>query len=90
MDLLKFFTILAVLPFQWGLGQEDQFDVMNITNVPFPSSSLVGATINVTQNQEISEFTVCHRYQFYWHERAAFQRSSFGRSRSGGRLLAMT
>ena len=26
----------------------------------------------------------------YWHERAAFQRSSFGRSRSGGRLLAMT
>ena len=25
-----------------------------------------------------------------WHERAAFQRSSFGRSRSGGRLLAMT
>ena len=27
---------------------------------------------------------------FNWHERAAFQRSSFGRSRSGGRLLAMT
>ena len=26
----------------------------------------------------------------FWHERAAFQRSSFGRSRSGGRLLAMT
>ena len=25
-----------------------------------------------------------------WHERAAFQRSSFGRHRSGGRLLAMT
>ena len=25
-----------------------------------------------------------------WHERAAFQRSSFGRSNSGGRLLAMT
>ena len=25
-----------------------------------------------------------------WHERAAFQRSSFGRSRSGCRLLAMT
>ena len=25
-----------------------------------------------------------------WHERAAFQRSSFGRSRSGGRLLATT
>ena len=22
----------------------------------------------------------------YWHEHAAFQRSSFGRSRSGGRL----
>ena len=30
-----------------------------------------------------------YRDQF-WHERAAFQRSSFGRSRSGGRLLAMT
>ena len=28
--------------------------------------------------------------KFNWHERAAFQRSSFGRSRSGGRLLAMT
>ena len=26
----------------------------------------------------------------YWHERAAFQRLLFGRSRSGGRLLAMT
>ena len=26
----------------------------------------------------------------YWHERAAFQRSSFGPSHSGGRLLAMT
>ena len=25
-----------------------------------------------------------------WHERAAFQRPSFGHSRSGGRLLAMT
>ena len=25
-----------------------------------------------------------------WHECAAFQRLSFGRSRSGGRLLAMT
>ena len=31
-----------------------------------------------------------HRYVVFWHERAAFQRSSFGRSRSGGRLLAMT
>ena len=29
-------------------------------------------------------------YRANWHERAAFQRSSFGRSRSGGRLLAMT
>ena len=27
---------------------------------------------------------------YFWHERAAFQRLSFGRSRSGGRLLAMT
>ena len=26
----------------------------------------------------------------FWHERVAFQRSSFGRSHSGGRLLAMT
>ena len=29
-------------------------------------------------------------FYYYWHERAAFQRSSFGPSRSGGRLLAMT
>ena len=28
--------------------------------------------------------------QLFWHERAAFQRSSFRRSRSDGRLLAMT
>ena len=90
MDFLNFFASLLVLPFQCGHGQEEQFDVLNISNVPFPSSSLIGAAINATQNQEISEFTVCHRYQFYWHERAAFQRSSFGRSRSGGRLLAMT
>ena len=30
------------------------------------------------------------KWRDFWHERAAFQRSSFGRSRSGGRLLAMT
>ena len=36
----------------------------------------------------LSRFNI--RVMDYWHERAAFQRSSFGRSSSGGRLLAMT
>ena len=65
MDFLKVFASLVVLPSQCVLGQEEQFDVLNISNVPFPSSTLIGATINATQNQEISEFTVCHRFQFY-------------------------
>ena len=36
-----------------------------------------------------TKFTILFHF-FFWHERAAFQRSSFGRSRLGGRLLAMT
>ena len=42
----------------------------------------------VTQGPQI--FTRDTYHTNNWHERAAFQRSSFGRSRSGGRLLAMT
>ena len=65
MNFLNFFASLVFFPSQWVLTQEEQLDVLNISNVPFRSSSLFGATINATQNQEISEFTVCHRFQFY-------------------------
>ena len=67
MNFLNFFASLVFSPSQWGLTQEEQLDVLNISNVPFRSSSLFGATINATQNQEISEFTVCHRFLFNSH-----------------------
>ena len=38
-----------------------------------------------SQHNNFKGFLVC-----FWHERVAFQRSSFGRRRSGGSLLAMT
>ena len=47
-----------------------------------------------TLRSKLAEVKVKHfftsRKYGNWHERAAFQRSSFGRSRTGGRLLAMT
>ena len=54
-----------------------------------PSSSLTEVEIGVEVGVKI-EVVVKVILASFWHERAAFQRSSFGRSRSGGRLLAMT
>ena len=51
-------------------------------------------TFSITSLHLVMQFAPsplwCWCYTFFWHERAAFQRSSFGRSRLGGRLLAMT
>ena len=64
MDFFKKILTWIVLPRAFGDSLE-HFDVLSIANVPFPSSGgLIGATLNVTYHQDISEFTVCHRFQF--------------------------
>ena len=40
----------------------DQFEVLRISNVPFPHSEDYAATIKGTYHKEITEFTVCHRF----------------------------
>ena len=63
MFFIKIILSVVILPWAHGNGS-DQFDVMSITNVPFPLSfGIVAATLNATQEQEISEFTVCYRFQ---------------------------
>ena len=39
-----------------------EFDVISITNVPFPSSSDPAASISVPYSHEIPEFTICYRF----------------------------
>ena len=39
-----------------------EFDVISITNVPFPSSSEPAASISVPYSHEIPEFTICYRF----------------------------
>ena len=41
----------------------NELDVLRIADVPFPTSSDFGAVINATRQQQISEFTVCYRFQ---------------------------
>ena len=42
---------------------QEQFDVLKITNVPFPSSSVFAVSLNATHDKDIVEFTVCYRIQ---------------------------
>ena len=48
-----------------GIAAEDtHFDVLKISNVPFPKSGWreFPARINATFHKEIAEYTVCHRF----------------------------
>ena len=41
----------------------EEFDVLRIEDVPFPTSYADNAAvINITHSQKISEFTVCYRF----------------------------
>ena len=42
---------------------EDQFDVLSMTNVPFPSSDSWAALTNASFDKDIIEFTICYRFQ---------------------------
>ena len=40
---------------------QENFDVLRIENVPFPSSSEFAASVDADFDKNISEFTVCYR-----------------------------
>ena len=42
---------------------DDQFEVLSITNVPFPSSSGYAFVANASFNNDIAEFTICYRFK---------------------------
>ena len=43
-------------------AQEDQFDVVKVSNVPFPKSRGKAAKILLSDEKEVPEFTACYRY----------------------------
>ena len=43
-------------------AEEDQFDVVKVANVPFPSSGEGAAKILLSDEKEVPEFTACYRY----------------------------
>ena len=43
--------------------QSLSFDVMKLSNVPFPSSSVEPVYFNAPYHKNISEFTICYRFQ---------------------------
>ena len=55
--LFLFFVFVAIVT------GNDEFDVLTIEDVPFPSSNADNAAaIKIVHNQKISEFTVCYRF----------------------------
>ena len=43
------------------VSAEEFFEVLSVTDVPFPTSSGFAATLKASYKDEIAEFTVCHR-----------------------------
>ena len=67
--IVIFVVITAPLCVQ---SESDQFEVLKITNVPFPSvtpswpptiGSTIAASANASYVEDIAEFTVCYRFQ---------------------------
>ena len=92
-----FFSSVAILIFQYHNFQLILFFSLQLFSIHFPANftSIYFLTIHIIYSA-LSSTLILFPLPFllsghsYWHECAAFQRSSFGRSRSGGRLLAMT
>ena len=67
MFIWRIVFLAFLLLLQKCLAEED-FDVLSIANVPFPTSSCVyAATFNATYSREIPEFTVCYRYMITFY-----------------------
>ena len=45
-----------------NISAENHFEVLSISNVPFPTSSDAAATLNASYSEVIEEFTVCYRF----------------------------
>ena len=56
----------GILSILFWLGQktfaDDAFDVISISNVPFPSSSGFSAGLSAPYKEEIAEFTICYGF----------------------------
>ena len=59
---IKFFTIFLSFFILVHTEVQDQFEVLNVANVPFPSSSGVAASFNALHSEDIAEFTICYRF----------------------------
>ena len=53
--------VVQVLSYCTGYSVDD-FDVISISNVPFPSSSGFAARLSAPYDSEIPEFTICYRF----------------------------
>ena len=56
-------TILFLTIEKHMLVQSVTFDVLKLSNVPFPSSNVYSVYFNTPYNKDIGEFTICYRYQ---------------------------
>ena len=54
--------ILTLIVTKALLGEDQQFEVLKISNVPFPSSSGYAAHTRTTNQKNISEYTLCYRH----------------------------
>ena len=58
--------LLIVFYFHWLMCSciegDNHFDVLRVTDVPFPTSNWKGALVNVTYGVNISEVTICYRF----------------------------
>ena len=54
--------ILTLIVTKALLGEYQQFEVLKISNVPFPSSSGYAAHTRTTNQKNISEYTLCYRH----------------------------
>ena len=68
MKVIIIFSAMLKLLFLSGSFAEDTFDVLTISNVPFPHSPHMAAVIrNPLHHKEIPEFTVCFRFLFTFY-----------------------
>ena len=54
--------LLVAIGLMSNVLADDDFDVVSISNVPFPSSSHVAASLSAPFDQDIPEFTFCYRF----------------------------
>ena len=68
MQVIIIFSAMLKIMFLSGSFAEDTFDVLTISNVPFPHSPHMAADIrNPPHYKEIPEFTVCFRFLFTFY-----------------------